>query len=532
MKDLFSTAGADFRASIVVFLIAVPLCLGIALGSGAPLPAGIVAGIVGGIVVGALSGSALSVSGPAAGLTAIVAAAIVGLGSWPAFLTAVVIAGGLQLAAGASKLGSIADFVPNAVIRGMLAAIGLLLILKQFPHLIGYDKDYAGDFAFSQASGENTFSALPHALQAVTPTAAMVGALAMAILWTWERPWLKRIAALAAVPGPLVAVLASVAASKGLAALGTAWTLESEHLVQLPEVQSASGFLAHLSFPDFARVTDPAVWKAGATLAIVASLETLLGVAAVDKLDPLNRVSPPNRELMAQGAGNMLAGLLGGLPMTSVIVRSSANVNSGGRSRLSTILHGILLLAAALFAARWLNLIPLAALAAILVFTGYKLAKVEIFRELWAQGKEQFIPFAVTIGAILITDLLSGILVGIAVGIFFHIQANFRTAVTLVHDGPNYLLRLRKDVSFFVKPTLRRTLETVPRDAFLLVDLSAADSIDRDIIDVINEFAHHAQLKNITVQVRRNPTRPAHAAIRFDAKPAPEPSTIPAEVTP
>lgn len=532
MKELFATAGADFRASIVVFLIAVPLCLGIALGSGAPLPAGIVAGIVGGIVVGALSGSALSVSGPAAGLTAIVAAAIVGLGSWPAFLTAVVLAGAFQLAAGAFRLGTIADFVPNAVIRGMLAAIGLLLILKQFPHLVGYDKDYEGDFNFAQAGGENTFSALPHALQAITPAAAVVGGFAMAILWLWERPWFKRVAVLSALPGPLVAVLASVAASQAMAIKGGTWALEPEHLVQLPVVESASAFLGHLSFPDFGRIGDVAVWKAGLTLAIVASLETLLGVSAVDKLDPLNRVSPPNRELMAQGAGNMLAGLLGGLPMTSVIVRSSANVNSGGRSRLSTILHGTLLLLAALFAAQWLNLIPLASLAAILVSTGYKLAKVEIFQELWSQGKDQFIPFAVTIAAILVTDLLSGILVGIAVGVFFHIQANFRTAVTLVHDGPNYLLRLRKDVSFFVKPTLRRTLETIPRDAFLVVDLSAADSIDRDIIDVINEFAHHAQLKNITLQVRRNPARPAHAAIRFDARPAPEPSTIPAEVTP
>ncbi|MBM5813020.1 MAG: SulP family inorganic anion transporter [Gammaproteobacteria bacterium] len=523
---------ADVRASIVVFLVAVPLCLGIALGSGAPLAGGVVAGIVGGIVVGALSGSALSVSGPAAGLTAIVAAAILAVGSWPAFLAAVVVAGLLQIAAGLLRLGSVADFVPNAVIRGMLAAIGVLLILKQLPHLVGYDVDFEGDFALVQPDGGNTFGALGRAFGAVTPPAAVAGLVAIALLWLWERPALKRIAALAAVPGPLVGVVAAVGVSQALGQLGPNWRLASEHLVQLPVVDGPLGFYGHLAAPAFDRLADGVVWKTAVTIAIVASLETLLSVAAVDKLDPLNRVTPPNRELVAQGVGNTVSGLLGGLPMTSVIVRSSANLNAGARSNASTILHGALLLIAALFAARWLNLIPLSALAAILVFTGYKLAKVEIFRELWAQGREQFIPFVLTILAILATDLLVGIGVGIAIGVAFHIHSNFSTALMLVHDGNHYLLRLRKDISFFVKPALRRTLETIPPHSYLLIDLSRADLIDRDIVDVINEFAHHVRVKNIRVELRRNPARASHQALHFDLPVQDDQPAPPAEVTP
>lgn len=494
--------------------------------------AGIIAGIIGGIVVGALSGSPLSVSGPAAGLTAIVAGALDSLHIWPAFLLAVVIAGALQLVAGQLKLGGFADFVPNAAIRGMLAAIGLLLILKQFPHLVGYDKDYSGDMAFAQEDGDNTFTALQHALGAFNATATVIGGVSVALLWLWEQRWFKQLPVIAAVPGQLVVVVAAMVLAQSLGQSDAGWQMQADHFVQLPISDGPVQLLSHLQFVDFGHWSNPKVWTAGITLAIVASLETLLGIAAVDKLDTLNRVSPPNRELLAQGAGNMLSGLLGGLPMTSVAVRSSANVAAGAQSRLSTMLHGMLLLLVALFFAKWLNKIPLAALAAILVFTGYKLAKLKIFLELWRKGRGQFIPFVATIIAVLATNLLTGILIGIAIGLFVQLRANFRTALSLVQDGNNYLLRLRKDASFFIKPALRRMLETIPANSYLIIDLSRAELIDDDIVDVLNEFAHHAALKKIQVEVQRNPARPTHTALKLEFPSCPEPDQTAREVTP
>ncbi len=532
MRRLWDRARVDGPASVVVFLVAVPLCLGIALGSGAPLLSGIVAGVVGGLVVGALSRSPLSVSGPAAGLTVIVAAAITATGSFQAFLVAVVIAGLLQIGAGVLKLGSLGDFVPNSVIKGMLAAIGLLLILKQAPHLVGYDRDFTGDDAFFQRDGETTFSALAVAARAVAPAAAAVGLAALLVLWLWERPALKKRAAFKAVPGPMVAVLVAVGLHELLALRWPELRLSAEHLVQLPAPAGPGDLVGQLAFPDLRQLGNLEVWKAGATLAVVASLETLLSIAAVDKLDPLNRVTPPNRELVAQGVGNTLSGLLGGLPVTSVIVRSSANVNAGARTRLSTMMHGALLLLSALFFARFLNLVPLAALAAILVFTGYKLARVELFREHFAQGWDQFVPFLATIAAILLTDLLVGVVLGIAVGAVFVLRTNFQRSLLLVSDGDRYLLRLRKDVSFFSKPVLRRTLEEVPAGSYLLVDLSRADFIDHDVVDVLNEFAHHAQLKDIRVEVRRNAASPAHRRLKLDAPTVAEPTLEQGALTP
>ncbi|HEX8462291.1 MAG TPA: SulP family inorganic anion transporter, partial [Segetibacter sp.] len=429
MKKYLKHAGADISASVVVFLVALPLCLGIALGSGAPLFSGIIAGMVGGIVIGLLSGSQLSVSGPAAGLTAIVFAAITKLQVYEAFLLAVVIAGLIQLVLGFLKAGIIGDYIPNSVIKGMLAAIGLILILKQLPHFFGYDKDYAGDETFSQGDNENTFSGIFHSLNAITPAATIIAIISMAILILWETKAFKSKRILTLIPGPLVVVLASVFLNIAFSAYSPGFELENKHLVSLPMADTPAMFISFFTFPEFSYITSVQVWISGFTIAIVASLETLLGIEAVDKLDPLKRVTPTNRELKAQGVGNLVSGLLGGLPLTSVIVRSSANVMSGAKTKASTITHGLLLLLSVFFIPKVLNLIPLSALAAILIFTGYKLSKVGLFKEFYTKGLDQFIPFVVTIIAILLSDLLIGIMVGILVGLFFMVRSNFKSSV-------------------------------------------------------------------------------------------------------
>ena len=511
MNNPFRTIGADFPASIVVLLVAVPLCLGIALGSNAPLFSGIIAGIVGGIVIGVLSGSHLSVSGPAAGLTVIVASGIARLEQFDIFLVAVVIAGLLQILFGFLKAGVIGDYVPNAVIKGMLAAIGIILILKQIPHLFGYDKDFEGNEAFVQPDNQNTFSELFNALNYVQPGAILIGLSAMAILMLWELKFFKSQKAFQLIPGALVAVIGGTLLNEWLQYGGSEWALGAAHLVALPVAANGSEFLTFLTFPEFRSIANPEVWITALTLAIVASLETLLSIEAVDKLDPYKRVTPNNRELKAQGVGNIVSGLLGGLPVTSVIVRSSANVSAGGKSKMSAILHGVLMLALVSLVPWLLNKIPLSALAAVLIFVGYKLAKVSLFREYYAKGFDQFIPFVVTIIAILLTDLLEGIIIGILVGLFFLIRSNFRSAMLVVSDKNNYLLRLRKDVSFLNKPLVKNALESIPENAYLIIDLSRADFIDQDIADSINEFMAHAPLKNIRVEIMKSSFRsPVH----------------------
>lgn len=504
MNNPFRTIGADFPASVVVLLVAVPLCLGIALGSNAPLFSGIIAGIVGGIAVGMLSGSHLSVSGPAAGLTVIVAAGIARLESFDVFLLAVVIAGVLQLVFGFLKAGVIGDYVPNAVIKGMLSAIGIILILKQIPHLFGYDKDFEGDEAFLQPDNQNTFSELFNALNYIQPGAILIGLFAMAILVIWELKFIKSKKVFQLVPGALVAVIAGTLLNEWLKSSGSELALEAVHLVALPVAATTSEFFTFFTFPDFSGAANPQVWITALTLAVVASLETLLSIEAVDKLDPYKRVTPNNQELKAQGVGNIISGLLGGLPVTSVIVRSSANVSAGAKSKNSTILHGALMLALVSTTPWLLNKIPLSALAAVLIFVGYKLAKVSLFKEYYAKGFDQFVPFVVTILAILLTDLLEGIIIGILVGLFFLIRSNFRSALLVVSDRNNYLLRLRKDVSFLNKPLVKNALESIPDNAYLVIDLSRADFIDQDIADSINEFLAHAPLKNIQVEILKS----------------------------
>lgn len=518
MKNIFRHAGSDMPAAVVVFLVALPLCLGIALGSGAPLFSGIIAGIVGGIVIGALSGSQLSVSGPAAGLTVIVAAAIIKLQVYEAFLLAVILAGIIQLLLGFVKAGVIGDYVPNSVIKGMLAAIGLILILKQFPHFVGYDKDFVGDEAFMQKDNENTFSGILSSLNYISPAACAIGLVSIAILVLWETKYFKSKKILSLIPAPLIVVLSGIFISLALSSQQD-FNLDPRHLVSLPVANSAKEFYSFFSLPDFTFISNPDVWITAFTIAIIASLETLLAIEAVDKLDPLKRATPTNRELKVQGIGNIVSGLIGGLPLTSVIVRSSANVMAGAKTKFSAIMHGALLLLSVYFIPGLLNLIPLSALAAILIFTGYKLARVSLFKEFFSKGLDQFIPFVVTIVAILLSDLLTGILIGAAVGLFFMLRSNFKSSVFVVSDANRYLVRLRKDVSFLNKPIIKRKLEKVPANSFVLLDVTRADFIDKDVIEEVNNFITHASLKNIKVEIKRSLNKPMH--LLFNEHPIP-----------
>jgi MFS superfamily sulfate permease-like transporter len=494
----------DLPAASVVFLVALPLCLGIALGSNAPLFSGIIGGIVGGIVIGILSGSQLSVSGPAAGLTAIVAVAIGKLQTYEAFLLAVVIGGVLQVILGFIKAGMLGDYIPSSVIKGMLAAIGLILILKQLPHLVGYNVDFEGDETFAQTDGENTFSGITSSLNKLLPIAAGIGILSILIQVTWDKVLVKKHKLFALIPSPLIVVLAAVGINTLLQSTYPSMALSSAHLVNIPIAESFKDFTSFFTFPDFSAFAKMGVWTTALTIAIVASLETLLNIQAADELDQYKRVTPTNRELKAQGIGNVISGLIGGLPLTSVIVRTSANVNAGAKTKMSAVMHGVLLLLSVAFIPKILNLIPLSALAGILIYTGFKLAKPSIFKEFYKKGFDQFMPFIITIVAILFTDLLIGILIGCAAGLFFVMHSNFKSAVLVVNDESRYLFRLRKDVSFLNKPIIRRKLEEVPEDSSVLIDASRADFIDRDVVEVVEDFMKHAHLKNIKVQLKRS----------------------------
>lgn len=494
--------GADIPAGIVVFLVALPLCLGIALASGAPLFSGLIAGIIGGLVVSWASGSQLSVTGPAAGLAVIVLHAIERLGSFRTFLLAVTIAGILQIVLGAFRAGVIGAYFPSAVIKGMLAAIGIILILKQIPHAVGYDADFVGDESFDQSDTHTTLSELAYSLDALSPGATIVSLGAVAIMLLFETDWVKRNRILRFIPGPLIAVLWGVAFNEYATVGFPDFAIRPEHLVILPKISGFQGFVEQLTWPDFSQWANLEVYTVAVTLAIVASVETLLSLEAVDKIDPLKRVAPTNRELLAQGLGNLLSGLVGGLPMTAVIVRSSANVNAGGRTKVSCFIHGVLLFLSVIFFAEHLNRIPLASLAAILILTGYKLARPTLFLEMYHKGSSQIIPFAVTILAILFTDLLRGIAIGMIFGIFYVIRANYHAAISLTRDGDNYLLRLNKDVSFLNKALLRDYLGRIEQDGYVIIDASRAQFIDQDIQEAIYDYVSAAQDKNITVELK------------------------------
>lgn len=512
MKKYFNSIGADLSASVVVFLVALPLCLGIALGSGAPLFSGLIAGIVGGIVIGSLSGSQLSVSGPAAGLTAIVVTAIGKMPSYEAFLLSVVVAGAIQIFFGYIRAGVFGDYVPSSVIKGMLTAIGIILILKQIPHLVGYDKDYEGDYTFQQNDESNTFSSIFRSFNRITPLAAIIGVVCLIVYIIWDKVLYKKARFFQMVPAPLIVVVVGVLMSTFLQN-GSTMMLQQEHMVNIPKASNLGEFVSFFTLPDFSHIGFPVVWTTGLTIAIVASLETLLNIEAADNLDPYNRVTPTNRELKAQGVGNLVSGMIGGLPVTSVVVRTSANINSGAKTKMSAIYHGLLLLLCVALIPNILNLIPLSALAAILIYTGYKLAKPSLFVNLYKRGFDQFIPFIATVVVIILTDLLIGILIGIIIGLFFVIRSNFKSSLMVVHDHNRYLFRFRKDISFLNKPLLKSKLEQVPDNSYVLIDLMRADFIDKDVVEVINDFAKHAPLKNIKVEVKRSMMRPTHQLI-------------------
>ncbi len=506
MKKLFSEFKSDLPASIVVFFVAVPLCLGIALASGAPLFSGIIAGIVGGIIVGIASGSPLGVSGPAAGLAVIVLTAIGSLGSWPVFLMAVVIAGIIQLALGFAKAGFIAYFFPSSVIKGMLTGIGLLIILKQIPHAFGYDKDPEGDDAFLQSDGGTTFSGIENALNSITPGALLIAAISLAILILWDTVLTKKHKIFQLIQGPLVVVILGIVMYQ-LYQNGTLnFHLNPDQVVNIPVPADITGFFSQFTIPDFSAITNFKVWEVGIVLAIVASLETLLCVEATDKLDPYKRITPTNRELKAQGLGNVISGMIGGLPITQVIVRSSANINFGGKSKLSAILHGVFLLISALFIAGLLNMIPLASLAAILLMVGYKLAKPSLFIKMYKMGWEQFIPFVATVVGIIATDLLKGITIGILFGIFYTLRHSYRNAyhmksvVTAEEGHEVHHLVLAEEVSFFNKASVLNALDGIPDNSKVIIDCTQSKSIAHDVLELIKNFESNAKTKNITVE--------------------------------
>lgn len=509
----------DFPASIVVFLVALPLCLGIALASGAPLFSGLIAGIVGGIVVGILSKSPLSVSGPAAGLTVIVLTAIESVPTYQAFLLAVVLAGIMQIAFSFTKGGVLGEFVPTSVTTGMLAAIGLILILKQIPHALGYDGDVEGDFAFLQSDGMNTMSTIWYTIQnSIQWGAAIVALISLIFLFWWDANKPKD-GMLRLLPGPLVVVAFAVIANAVFAAAAPGLVIEESHLVQVPVAGSIAEFTSFFSYPDFSAITLPAVWSAAITLALVASLESLLSVKAIDTIDPERRTTDKNRELLAQGSGNLVSGLIGGLPVTSVIVRSSANTDANAASKASTIMHGFWLLLSVLLIPTIINLIPLSVLAAILIQTGYKLNKPALYAKFWKLGWAQFIPFLATVAAILFTDLLKGIAIGLVIGFVFVIARNFRPAVTYVEDSHgNVLVRARRNLYFIHKYELQKAFNRVPDGANVIIDLTATDFVDPDNIDIINGFSEGARFRNIDLFVRGDIPRKAAALIKAEPK--------------
>jgi len=496
---LSRTVTRDLLSGLIVFLVALPLCLGIALASGAPLFSGLVAGIVGGIVVGMLSGSHTSVTGPAAGLTAIVAAQIAKLGSFEAFLLAVVVGGILQIILGFMKAGALSAFFPSSVIKGLLAAIGVILILKQIPHLVGYDSDPEGEMSFQQPDQETTISEILRMFSDQLHVGALtIGFCSVALLVFWDK---TRRLKNSLVPGPLVVVLLGVLMSRVFRGFGATWTIASEQSVQVPVAESVEQFLGFLQFPDFTQMLNPAVYVGGITIAVVASLETLLNLDAVDKLDRKQRLSPPSRELLAQGVGNVASGLLGGLPVTSVVIRGSVNINAGAESKLSAIFHGILLLVCVAVLPAYLNAIPLSCLAAILLLTGFKLASPGLFRQMWSEGFYQFLPFILTLVSIVLTDLLIGILIGLAVSLTFILYSNLRRPIRRIrekHAGGDVLhIELSNQVSFLNRAALESAMREAPTGSRLLLDARRTDYIDPDVLSLIREF--------------RDVTAPAHS---------------------
>lgn len=502
---MFKTLKHDLPASIVVFFVALPLCLGIALASGAPLFSGVIAGIIGGVVVGSLSGSKLGVSGPAAGLAAIVLTAIGTLGGYENFLLAVVLGGIIQIIFGFLKAGVIGYYFPSSVIKGMLTGIGIIIILKQIPNFFGYDEESAWDLEFFEIDGGNTFSELIKMFSNINPGAALIGFLSLAIILFWDIVLSKKAKIFKVIQGPFIAVVAGIIFFT-LTLGNETLSIASKHMVSVPIPEDLSSFVGQFSFPNFSVIFQHEVWIVAFTIALVASLETLLSVEACDKLDPDKNVTPTNRELLAQGTGNIISGLIGGLPITQVIVRSSANVQSGGKTKLSTILHGLLLLISVILIPTLLNKIPLAVLASILLVVGYKLAKPALFKQMYKLGWKQFVPFIVTVVGIVFTDLLSGIGLGLLVGIVVILLKSYQNSHFLhIEDNSNgkhkIKMTLAEEVTFFNKGAILKELDNLPSDSYLQIDLIKTRYLDNDIIEILEDFLYKAKERNIDIKL-------------------------------
>jgi len=502
---LFGSLKTDFPSGLVVFLVALPLCLGIALASNAPPLSGVISGIIGGIVVGFLSKSHISVSGPAAGLTAIVLTAIATLGSFEAFLLSVFLAGVFQLILGFIRAGSISNYFPSNVIEGMLAGIGIIIILKQLPHAVGFDADFEGDESFVEAAGGNTFSSVLGALNYFHLGAIVITVASVTILILWDKvPALKK---LKLVPGALVAVVVSIILNEIFIRTGSRLEIVQTHLVKLPVPQSFQEFKGIFVTPDFSVIRDVEVWITAATITVVASIETLLCIEASDRMDVQKRYTDTNNELKAQGIGNMISSLLGGLPMTSVVVRSSANANAGAKTKASTILHGVLLLICVLTIPALLNKIPLATLAAVLILVGYKLAKPATVMHFWHKGKYQFIPFIATLLAVVFTDLLKGVALGMIISVIFILRGNLKRAYNFrkeeYAEGDIIHIDLAQEVSFLNKAAIKTTLNSIPENSKVVIDASDTVYIAHDVLDLIEEFRDvKAKEMNIKVKLR------------------------------
>lgn len=505
----FNTLGSDLKAGLVVFLVALPLCLGIALAQNVPLFSGIISGIVGGIVVAAISGSKLSVSGPAAGLTSIVLASLASLGSFENFLLALLIAGAIQVLLGVLKAGIVGYYFPTAVIKGMLAAIGIILILKQLPHLVGYDHDSEGDESFIQSDGENSFTELILMFKGISAGASLIGLLCLVVMLAWQSKRVKGNKILGQIPGALLVVILGILLNALFGATSPNLIIQKEHLVNLPEIRNLDDLFGSFIHPNFSALGQAKIYEVAFVIAIVASLETLLSIEAVDKIDPNHQISPTNRELIAQGTGNMLCGLIGGIPITSVIVRSSVNVSAGGKSQLSSIFHGLLFFVAIFLIPGLLEQIPLSALAAILIVTGLNLAKPALFRNTFKQGMDQFLPFIVTILVMLLTDLLKGVSAGIVLSVFFILKQNFKAPFKLIREDingrHNVFMKLSQNVTFINKGKFIDVFNSIPENAEVYIDGGRSVFIDKDVLEIIANYKKSAQLRNISVHLEEIP---------------------------
>lgn len=489
----------DLPAGLSVFLVALPLCLGIALASGAPISAGIISGIIGGILVSLLSGSQLAVSGPAAGLTTVVASAILALGDYRVFLLAVIIAGLFQLVIGLFKLGTLANYFPSSVIKGMLAAIGILLVSRQIPLALGYDQpDFWTSGFFNLFSSGHFNDNFGNFNLHITRGAILITAVSLIILFILRQPFAGK---LKIIPAPLLVVVIGILTNYLFTNEASGYSLKQTQLVNIP-----SDVFTNISLPDFSKLfTNREIWKYGLIIGLLATLETLLSVEAIDKLDKRNRITPVNRELIAQGLGNMTCGLLGAIPITAVIVRGGANVDAGGRTKLSAFTHGLFLLLAVLLIPFVLNKIPYASLASILILTGYNLTRPGLFKDMWGLGQKQFIPFILTIACILLTDLLIGVSIGLLISIYFIVQNNFKAEYKITksfNEGiETKIIKLNSNVTFLNKVKLRKILDEVPDYTVLTIDGSECNFIDYDILEIISEYANKAQDRHIDLQL-------------------------------